>query len=333
MFCPKCGDKKVVDVFCAKCLKEERPLVSSFKEFKAEVCSTCGRIDFRGRRHETEDVTGRLGELFRELVVHPNYAEIQEVRIRLPPFERKPGLKVQDEASVTVTGRASPEAKFYDEEYLVPFEVLHRHCPRCAKIGTQYFEGTLQVRNENEETKRFVLDAVKRSGANVTKSVKERNGTDYYLTSNGAVERVARALQERFGGAVKSSAHLHGHDNLRSKDLYRATWFVELPPFAPGDVLKKEKSVLLVRELGKRIRFYSLQRGKTEFHEYRPGAFHRLPVMETSIATTHPSLMVIHPETFQQTKVENQKLNPHEPGERVSVCIDEKGLYLVEVVK
>ena len=331
MFCPKCGSKDVVDVFCANCLREEKPLVTGFKEFLVEVCISCGCVHHRYRWHATDDPHARLAELFQEHLVFPNYADIKKVEVAPLEFDMKSGLLVNGEAKVTGTGRASKKAKDYEEEYAFPFKIQNTVCKKCSRLGTQYFEGTLQVRNETRESVKFLKEYLKHTSATIAKEEREKNGTDYYLTVKAEVERTARALQERFGGAIRSSARLFSRNKMTSKDIYRVTWFVELPPFAAGDVVQVDEAVLMVLELGKRIRFFNPARGKTEFHEYtEDGRWEKVPIFETTVSSTKPTLMVLHPETFDEVEVCNAHQGEHRVDERVNVFLDGKKAYIVE---
>jgi len=330
MFCPKCGSEKVVDVFCARCLKEERPLVKAFKEFKAEACARSGAVKWHGRWHDEEDTTARLEELFAQQVVPAPYAEITDVRVVIDEVPLKEGLKTKGEARVLVTGRASAKAKPYVEEYDVPYEVLVTVSPKYAKLGTQYFEGTLQVRNETDDSRKFLQEQLARHGIGVAKTNKQRNGMDYYLTSKTAVERVALALQARFGGLVKTSAQLFSRNKQTSKEIYRVNALIELPPFGKGDVVRAGKQLLFIVEPGKRIKFWDPRKGKYQFHEYKDVRWEKLPVFETTVATTHPVLAVIHPETFQSIRVWNAAPQEREPGEKVRVTIDGAKPFIVE---
>ena len=330
MFCPKCGRKDVVDVFCANCLREEKPLIAGFKEFLVEVCISCGCVHHRYRWHATPDPHARLAELLKEHLVFPAYADIKEVTVAPLAFDMKSGLLVSGEAKVIVTGRASKKARYYEEEYAFPFKIQNTVCKRCSRLGTQYFEGTLQVRNETKESAKFLKEYLQHTSATIAKEDHEKSGTDYYLTVKAEVERAARALQERFGGAIRSSARLFSRNKMTSKDIYRVTWFIELPPFAAGDIVQVGKASLLVLELGKRIRFFNPARGKTEFHEYTEDErWERLPVFETTISSIEP-LSVLHPETFDEIRVGNAHPGEHHVNERVNVFLDEKRAYIIE---
>lgn len=325
MFCPVCGSKKVVDVFCLEHLREQRPLVKEFKPFRVEVCSVTGAVHHKGKWHPTEHPEEVIRGLLAEHIIPAQYAEISAVRAEPLPLELKTGLKIAGEAIVTVTGRASPRASWYDEEYAFPFEIQNTLSPRLRKHGG-YFEGTLQVRNETEETKRFVRERVAAHEARIAKEVAQPTGTDYYISSNSAARHVAQELQQ-YGGKMKLTRKLFSRNRQTSKDLYRVTAHVQLPEYQPGDVVK-EQDPLLVKRLSKKIQFQNLRTGKTEYHEYRP--MQRLLVAETSVATDHPTITVIHPETFQAVPLANRPSDPVKPGAHVEVAIDGERLYLVE---
>lgn len=331
MFCPKCGSKDVVDVFCKKCLREEKPLVESFKPFEVKVCTASKRIFYHGTWQESKDPDVRIGEMLAEHVIPTRYVEIKQITVEPITIAFKDGLKQEGEALVTVTGRASEKAEFYDEEYLFPYIIHNTLSPKFGKHA-QYLEGVLQVRNEDEETLRFLFNYLQQHGTSIAKRTEQKNGTDYFLSSKTIVERAAYALQEKFGGLVKTSAQLFGRDKQRSRNLYRVNALIEMPPFKEGAVIKTEKDVLLLLERQKRLKFYSLVRGRLIYHEYKQLDWKQLPIVETTVAANTDELTVLHPETFQEEKVWNQKVNPHDVSEHVTVVIDEKKLYLVERV-
>lgn len=327
MFCPVCGSKEVVDVFCLEHLKEQKPLVEHFKPLHVDVCVITGGVRIKGRWRDTDDTEASLRELVPEHIVPANYAEIKHVRVGEMKPAMKEGLKQEGEVVVSIIGRASPKADAYEEEYVFPYTLMHTRSPRGKRAGSQYFEGTLQVRNEDEESRKALLDLLHDYKATVAKRVRVKSGSDYYLSSKGAVRKAAKALQHRFGGIIKESRELFSRNKQTSKDIYRVTSLIELPDFKEGDVVKGE-TPLLVEERGKRIRFRNLRTGKTEYHEYAHQP--KLIVVETSVAEAHPRLTVIHPETFQPVRVENQRAAPHEPGEHVDVALDEGRVYLME---
>jgi len=333
MFCPKCGNPKVVDVFCATCLREQKPLVASFKEFSVSVCTTCGRVYHHGRWQDNEDPAGTIGRFLKDNIHFSSDVTIKDVEVSEIPLALKSGLKLTGDVTVNVHGHASSKAKPYTEEYVFPYVIQNTLCNRCCKIGTQYFEGTLQVRNETAESKKFFREFLKQTEASVAKAESSGTGTDYFMTKKIFIEQAARELQARFGGNIKSSARLFSRNHQTSKEIYRTTWFIELPLFVQGDAVTDGHSPLLVIHLGKRIKFFNPLRGKHEFWEYKDADWTRLPVLETTIASLRPELTVIDPETFQEVKVANNYTLPHQQGERVKVFSYDNKVYLAEVAK
>lgn len=333
MFCPKCGNPEVVDIFCAKCLREQKPLVVGFKDVAVQVCSNCGRVQHHARWQENDDPATFVAAVIKEHVVLAPYAEADSITVAPFLLPLKSGLKVTGDAEIVVHGRASEKAKPYEESYSFPYEIQNTLCSRCSKLGTQYFEGTLQVRNETPDAKKFLREYLKGTSASVAKEERSGSGVDYYLTNKRVVEMAARTLQERFGGLIKSSAQLFSHNKMSSKDIYRVTWFIELPPFAEGDAVSDGEECLFVVERGKRIKFFGPKRGRYIFHEYKDAAWERLPVHETTISSVRPHLMVLHPETFQPIRPSNIAPHPHAAGENVKVVLDGNKVYLYDVGK
>jgi nonsense-mediated mRNA decay protein 3 len=331
MFCPKCGCKDVVDVFCKECLREEKPLVESFKPFEVKVCTASKRIFFKGTWQETRNPDKKIGEFLAEHVVPTQFVEIEKIEVEPIHIEFKDGLKQEGDAHVIVTGRASKKANVYQEEYDFPYVIENTLSPKFRKHD-QYFEGTLQVRNEHEYAIRFLKEYIGQHGASIAKMTQHKNGTDYYLSSKQVIERAAYELQARFGGTIKTSAQLFGRDKQRSKDVYRVTFLIELPFFIEGDVVAIEKDVLLCLEMGKRIKFYSLKRGRVIYYEYKDHRWEQLPIHETTISSIEPDMMVLDPETFQPAKVWNMKKEAHEIDDRVDVVNNGRKLYLVEQI-
>jgi len=323
MFCPKCGDKKVVDIFCQSCLVEEKPLVKSFKEFAVEVCTTCRKVKWKGTWQKR-----RLNDCVKEQIVLPNYTRVKGIDVEPIKVEYKSGLKCEGEVAVRVTGRATEKAKWYTEEYIFPYSVQNTLCMQCRKLEGGYFEGLLQVRNENEESQKVLAKYVKEQGASINKRAKQPNGTDYSISSRAIIEKAARELQRRFGGIVKTSAQLFSKNKQTSKNIYRVNAFIEMPPFREGDVVKGCEKILLVSERGKRIRFKNLETGKNIFKEYKDCRWERLPIIETTVVSTHPKLSVIHPETFQTVETNNQPKGRF--GKHILITLDEKRLFVVE---
>ena len=134
------------------------------------------------------------------------------------------------------------------------------HCHRCQveryfnKTHPDYFEGTLQLRNDNQE----LIDAVvkqfeKKGNVQIAKIKKLKTGIDVYVSSQRFLRTLGNKLQAQFGGQLIISRKLHTRHHLRSKDLYRINVLLRLPNFKKGDVINYKGDSVKVIGMSKRV--------------------------------------------------------------------------------
>lgn len=88
----------------------------------------------------------------------------------------------------------------------------------------QYFEGTLQLRNPNEEVINFIRNQFKNNErAWIAKEVGLKTGIDLYISSNKFLLSLGKKLKKSFKGELKTSRKLHSQNRLTSKRIYRVT--------------------------------------------------------------------------------------------------------------
>ncbi|MDP7141525.1 MAG: NMD3-related protein [Candidatus Woesearchaeota archaeon] len=127
----------------------------------------------------------------------------------------------------------------------------------------QYFEGTLQLRNHNDEVISFIANQMKkRDDAFIAKQVKAKNGVDLYFSSNKFLKALGKKLQNHFGGELKTSATLHTRSRQSSKNLYRLTVFFKLSEFKVGDIIKFKGDKLKILKAGKKVLCKNIDTGK-----------------------------------------------------------------------
>ena len=345
MFCPKCGSKEVVDVFCKDCLREEKPLVKGFKEPNISFCTECHAVKNKGTwTNFTDDlkkVTLYVEELLKKEVMFNNWANIKDIIVELDSeINDKTGLLQKKTAKIIVSGTSSnsKKAKVHDEEYNFPAEVQNTLCPKCKKKGTQFFTGTLQLRNPTLEAINFVRDFFEKSIHHINKESKQKNGgIDFLITNNMETEKVALELQREFGGEVKINTKLFSRNKQTSKDIFRLNALVKLPDFEVGDVIenynkqKKREELLIVVELAKQIKFFDILRGKYCQHLFKDLVdYKKLKVWVSQVTKIHPYIEVLHPTTYQPVKVHNNKfLKDYGLGEEVDIVMFNNKTYLV----
>ena len=91
-------------------------------------------------------------------------------------------------------------------------------------MDQSYYEGTLQLRNPNEEVLNFISNQFKKNEKVwIAKQEKLKTGIDLYISSNRFLLSLGKKLKKSFKGELKTSRTLHTKHRLTSKDIYRVT--------------------------------------------------------------------------------------------------------------
>lgn len=331
--CPKCGSKNIVSTFCANCLKELNPLLKSVKDPKLSFCVSSNKVQIS---HGWEDLSPQdaiIKVIENNLKLNPE-AIIENIDYEFPeiPDLSKPGLKIELLIGVIITGRVTTEMKSYEETYDIPVKIETTVSPKFAKVGTEYFEGIYQARNEKEEHKKYLKNIINRQkdrGQAINKEEPVKNGTDYYIVKKQLFHTVAQEIADKFGGRYKMTRKLFSYNNQKSKNIYRVTWLVEFPPFEKGDIFIDEKNrILKLKEFGKKIHFENIATGKQVFEEYEKDKFTLIPQITTTISQIHPQVTVLDPDTYQPIPVRNRFIPDLKPGAEVKIVTIKNKTYL-----
>lgn len=263
-FCPKCGKSVKRGIFCKEC----NPVVINFKPINIKLCPS-GKYFFRGKWTPYLD----LFELTEKLLsknLKEKFILIEGLE-KYPDILGKTGLKKDFDVLVSVN----------EAEFVVPITVEITSSPALAKVGSTYFEGILQVRNLNNESKKIVKQILKEfEEAYVNKVVEKKSSVDFYFVKKKFLTRVAEKIVNELGGFMDSNAQLFSRDNLTSKDMFRLNVVVHLPPFKKNDVVKKDGCLLLITGLGKYINSFDLEKGKKNSFKYDPSDKHEFVFVE-----------------------------------------------------
>ncbi len=315
--CPRCGNPEVVDTFCASCLRELHPLVEKVKDVTMTFCVVSGKVKI-GTGWEVLSPQEALLKATRKALVVDEDTLVEVEEIDFSEFLQKPGIHRVLEVTATVS-------KEYSEEYIIPVVLKTTVSPKYAKLGTNYYEATLQLRNEQEEHKRALEKLVGRfDSLAVNKEIPHDNGTDYLVTDKQAIKKIAYKLQSRFGGTLKENVRLITRDHLRSKDVYRLTVFIEFPPYKKGDVLVNDERLVRFDAPGKKLRFTNLLTGKKIEEIYEQGKYDYAQIHETTVTQREPKLFILDPEYQQVPAIGEAELNA-----QVKAVFYKKKWYLV----
>jgi len=234
----------------------------------------------------------------------------------LPPFEHVAFTHVareEDANNYFLTVKAS--GRFEDLRQVQDFHVRLRIkpsvCDTCAKQAGRYFEGILQVRAEDRDltpaemraVRTLVLARVERGrdegGDFISRTEEIHGGLDFYVSTNGLGQRLAKELADTFGGTVSASPKLFGQ--REGKEIYRLTTLVRLPAFEVGDVVRHKSEVTEVISLRPFVELRNLITG--EKRRYKPKDLRGLRRMDAERfeADLRPNpgggLVATHPES------------------------------------
>jgi NMD protein affecting ribosome stability and mRNA decay len=323
--CPRCGASDVIDTLCANCERELNPLVEKFKEHAINICVKSSMIKLQ-TAWERISLEEAYEKTIKKTVIPSPGSEITGFEYEIPEIEYidKPGMDKLIDLPVVITGVRNKVQR--TEEYDVPIRIKTTVSGKYAKIGTQYYEGTLQLRNE----KPFHIKELKKHFARnpdlaSNKTTVVSTGHDYQITDKQRMRQIAHKLQHRFGGLLKENARLVTRDKQKSKDVYRLTILIEFPPYEQGDVLTDGKRLLKVKGFGKKIQYQNVITGKKVEEPY--AQLDTVQKHKTKITQTHPELAIINPETFQQIFVKSRE--EHQQNENVTVVQFKNVWYVV----
>ncbi|WP_248895739.1 60S ribosomal export protein NMD3 [Haloplanus halobius] len=327
-FCPRCGDPRPVRdeplpgaprdrdrLLCDACYFEDFDMVDAPDRIEVLVCSGCGAIQ-RGNRwvdvgaRDYTDVA--IDEVSEALGIH---LDAEDVTWAVDP-EQVDETTIRMHCQFTGVVRETP----LEESVVVPVKIGRGTCDRCGRIAGGYYASTVQVRATDrtptpEERKRAVEIAeshvADREGdgdreAFVTEVKETDEGPNVKLSTNGLGEEVARRITRELGGTHESYPTLVTEDG-DGNEVYRVTYAVRLPKFAPGDVIapNDEDGPVLVRSVSGNLKGVRLDSGdpyEARFEEEI--AARRLATSddatETTVVTVEDdhAVQVLDPETY-----------------------------------
>lgn len=134
---------------------------------------------------------------------------------------------------------------------------------------SEYFEGTLQLRNESQELIDAVVREFERKGdVRIAKIKKVPNGVDIYVSSQRFLRPLGVRLQARFGGHLEYSNRLYSRNRLTSREVYRVSVLLRLPNFKKGDVVKFKGDEAKVIGMSKKVLIQDVKSGQKRSVSY-----------------------------------------------------------------
>lgn len=326
--CPNCGKRKknFIESLCVDCYSDSNSLISGFKDITIEKCAKCDA--FRYKRRFTPD--NIINKIVKDNIIPNKFARITSVSVEL------------DRKDLLIVIEGTFHKKTLKEDYVLPIKLIGVTCPKCGKKGTEYFEGILQIRSNLhsmiEKSHPFVLNELKRGdkrGCYCNKTVKQKNGIDYFITSKSYVQELAQKVFNEFGYEIKINAQLFSRNKQTSKDLFRVNAFVQLPDFIRGDVLFIENKLVKVYSVKrKQLNGHDLNQNKDIKFKINDDKYDIIATSkdyhELEVIQNKPNVKVLHPVTYQATMLENPR--PLEVGDKIKVLVIEDRIWFEDKI-
>ena len=341
--CPKCG-QPADDGLCRQCRMDALKLIQFPNIVEVVICSACGSQQIKGKwqlpgSRPIEDIASEAA--VDSIWLHPE--------LRHPNIE----VELRKVGATRYIAWMKVGGSFMEQEVEKTGEVQVRiklvACERCSRIAGKYFQSTVQLRGngsrpinsrEMEECRRMaqdMADAGYRGGDQLSfiQDMKEvKGGLDIILGSTQLGRRMARAVQERFGGKLLETCKLVG--KKENRDVFRSTLLVRFPRLKRGDIVSYRGSLSIVTGFdGKNTLLTSLDRGHRSCISEEISAEvqilgNRADAMKATVISKDDDVLeIMDPETFRSALASRPSGLEVEPGEEVQVVRTADGFIVL----
>ncbi|MBW2971703.1 hypothetical protein KY359_01580 [Candidatus Woesearchaeota archaeon] len=256
-FCPKCGKRGIKGRFCDECAEKELGL--EFKDLAIKKCIECDRFMVRNAWKEFLNTDEGIINAVYPKIKNPKNVML-DITPRYKELKDKPGAKQEIELEISADG----------QDFIIPATIDFTYCDKCSKKGTEYFEGTLQLRNATPEAMEYVKKDIAEhegKGVHLTKETGRGGNIDFKLTSAKYIRALGKSLKQNFNGELTETARLFTRDKQRSKDVHRISVLFKMRSYSIGDIVESKGRKVRITTLGKKVTGVDVKTGKKVFVE------------------------------------------------------------------
>jgi len=342
------GTRGKEQTLCDACYFDRFDLVDAPDRIEVLVCARCGAVH-RGNRWV--DVGARdytdiaIEEVSESLGVH---LDARDVTWQVDP-EQVDQNTIRMHCYFTGIVRDTP----VEEEVVVPVKISRQTCTRCGRIAGDYYASVVQVRARDrtptsEEVDRAEaiaeeivadMEATGDRDAFVTEVSRTEDGVDIKVSTTNIGKKIAAKVTEEFGGSYSDSETLVTEDE-DGEEVYRVTYAVRLPPYAPGEIIDladDDGGPVLVRSVRGNLKGTRLTTGEPYEAGFEDGdapEARRLgrveDAEETTVVTVEDdrAVQVLDPETYQAETIARPEYMDAD-ADTVPVFKSRAGLHVV----
>ncbi len=340
MRCIICGKKAEDGTICEECLVKNYTAIASFNSFDLKICGMCDAYMYAKSWHPPLKLEQAVRKAFYDSTKFHKKPKEYSVKITLPKHEQKIGNKVIGKVVITIKTLVGNSLKEESHEY--PLRMRYSRCDTCSRNMGGYFQGVLQLRNNESKQFQTAINFIKKKvaekkGIEITKEEVVRNGVDFYITSKAYLTTLGRLVSQQYGGELKTTAELFSQDKQTSKELYRTSVLVRLPEFNIGDVLDINNKYVFIKSIReKSVEGIDLKTNKPAKEQFIDKDYDVIAtsddVIEVQVVRIKPQIEILDPKTYQPVIVENKhdaKDVKHKKQDKMlekvsAVCIDER---------
>jgi NMD protein affecting ribosome stability and mRNA decay len=318
-FCPSCGKEIDHGMFCKDCKKAD----FDFKDITITLCNSCHSYNHKNKWTRFKDLNKAVSAVAKEHIKAKVSISRLDNNVAEGILESKAGVKKDIKLNVV----------HKKEEFEIPARIEVTLCTKCSKMGTQYFESVLQLRNANKQVQEFVFhDIAKQSikGIHLNKVSRvdkySDENMDLFLTSKNYATVLAEKVRKNFGGHIKKNAKLFSIDWETSKNQYRLNVLLELPLYGKDDVIKSGNDLMKIISIGSKIHVLNLKtKAKTslpckDYDVLKPAIF--------QVIKKYPEYEVLDPNTYYQARLMNPS-DDLEINQKIRCVIDGAEAWMV----
>ena len=203
-FCPKCGkeidDESQINSFCIDCYVSENPVITA-PVFEITLCPKCGVLKYAKKFYK------EIEDLEIDLAKHIKTKDLDQTKI----FVKLIIDNNLHEYYVIVTAKALIGNKIKEIAMEKDISLRKNECDRCSRLSGNYYTTILQLRFDNQEIKKEIMDKIVLQTRNIIcemneskkniskqvhiiKEVSQKTGIDLFLDNLDQSKKILQTL-------------------------------------------------------------------------------------------------------------------------------------------
>ena len=245
--------KKELEKFWKKLEEQGGEERLRFKEVEIQFCCQSPHVFANNMWVKYDDADAAIIDEVKKKIVNPDHIPL-EIHPVHDELQMKPGLSEEIQVEVSTPNGV----------YDIPVKLSYTICPKVSKMGTEYYEGILQLRGSQKLIDR-AGQLIHEFGAFINKETRQKEGVDWYVTDIRAIRKTFKALTKEFVGEHSESPQIFSLNKQTGKDIIRLNCFFKEMPWKIGDVVDLGGEKVKITTIGKRVTGKLISSGKKVF--------------------------------------------------------------------